>query len=381
MINFSIVDCVQQNLIKSFIYLGFQMNVDILFVRNAQNNKKGISDVLQMSNVHFYHSRTLYEYSIDGFPINTTLFKLIQLKQKPKLNDLFKTPQISLYNDNSSPDSTISKNKFQDSQLTPISLQNTISDGQKQRDELIQKIENKFNDLITRLEIRKMELYSQIDMKYEQSPFCVLQVDFQFQMDVLVPRYGILREELYSDIQLNNSQQKEQFLTFSNKDSVDTNRQRSPSKKIFEELKQIYIRPALALEKTNELKKIIKAMNRSENLDIINLKSRNLTDDDIKIFSESLAITISNIRAIFLSKNQITDLGFKYLIDALWTNKTIKTLRLKNNQLTNECLKYLIEIYEDQKYNSLQQIYLQGNQVTNDDQIQALTKLGILIYK
>lgn len=44
-------------------------------------------------------------------------------------------------------------------------------------------------------------------------------------------------------------------------------------------------------------------MNRSENLDIINLKSRNLTDDDIKIFSESLAITISNIRAIFLSKN------------------------------------------------------------------------------
>ncbi|CAD8149113.1 unnamed protein product [Paramecium octaurelia] len=324
---------------------------------------------------------TLYEYSIDGFPINTTLFKLIQLKQKPKLNDLFETPQLSLCNDNSSSDSTISKNKFQDSQITPISLQNTISDCQKQRDELIQRIENKFNDLITRLEIRKMELFSQIDMKYEQSPFCVLQVDFQFQMDVLIPRYGILREELYSDIQLNNPQSKEQFLTFSNKDSVETNRQRSPPKKIFEELKQIYIRPALSQEKMNELKKIIKQMNRSQNLDIINLKSRSITDDDIKVFSEALSTTISNIRVIVLSKNQITDLGFKYLIDALWTNKTIKTLRLKNNQLTNESLRYLIQIYEDQKYNSLQQIYMQGNQLTNDDQVQTLTKLGILIYK
>ncbi|CAD8073272.1 unnamed protein product [Paramecium primaurelia] len=324
---------------------------------------------------------TLYEYSIDGFPINTTLFKLIQLKQKPKLNDLFETPQLSLYKDNSSSDSTISKNKFQDSQLTPISLQNTISDSQKQRDELLQKIENKFNDLITRLEIRKMELLSQIDIKYEQSPFCLLQVDFQFQMDVLVPRYGILREELYSDIQLNNSQQKEQFLTFSNKDSIDTNRQRSPSKKIFEELKQIYIRPALSQEKMNELRKIIKAMDRSENLEIINLKSRNLIDDDIKIFSEALTRTISNIRVIVLSRNQITDKGFQYLVDALWTNKTIKTLRLKNNKLTNESLKYLIEIYEDQKYNSLQQIYIQGNQINNDDQVQILTKLGLLIYK
>ncbi|CAD8173699.1 unnamed protein product [Paramecium pentaurelia] len=324
---------------------------------------------------------TLYEYSIDGFPINTTLFKLIQLKQKPKLNDLFETPQLSLYKDNSSSDSTISKNKFQDSQLTPISLQNTISDSQKQRDELLQKIENKFNDLITRLEIRKMELLSQIDIKYEQSPFCLLQVDFQFQMDVLVPRYGILREELYNDIQLNNSQQKEQFLTFSNKDSIDTNRQRSPSKKIFEELKQIYIRPALSQEKMNELRKIIKAMDRSENLEIINLKSRNLIDDDIKIFSEALSRTISNIRVIVLSRNQITDQGFQYLVDALWTNKTIKTLRLKNNKLTNESLKYLIEIYEDQKYNSLQQIYMQGNQINNDDQVQILTKLGLLIYK
>ncbi|CAK79885.1 unnamed protein product (macronuclear) [Paramecium tetraurelia] len=323
---------------------------------------------------------TLYEYSIDGFPINTTLFKLIQLKQKPKLNDLFETPQLSLYKNNSSSDSTISKNKFQDSQLTPISLQNTISESQKQRDEILSKIENKFNDLITRLEVRKMELFSQIDMKYEQSPFCLLQIDFQFQMDVLVPRYGILREEVYNDIQLSNSQQKEQFLTFSNKDSIDTNRQRSPQKKIFEELKQIQIRPALSQEKMNELKKIIKAMNRSENLETINLKARTLTDDDIKIFSEALSRTISNIRALVLSRNEITDQGFQYLIDALWTNNTIKILKLKNNKLTNESLKYLIEIYEDQKYNSLQQIYMQGNQINNDDQVQALTKLGLLIY-
>lgn len=44
-------------------------------------------------------------------------------------------------------------------------------------------------------------------------------------------------------------------------------------------------------------------MNRSENLETINLKSRNLIDDDIKILSEALSRTISNIRVIVLSRN------------------------------------------------------------------------------
>lgn len=32
-----------------------------------------------------------------------------------------------------------------------------------------------------------------------------------------------------------------------------------------------------------------------------------------------------------MSKNEITDDGFILIIDALWTNKTIKTLKLRDN--------------------------------------------------
>ncbi len=52
-------------------------------------------------------------------------------------------------------------------------------------------------------------------------------------MDVLIPRYGMLREELYDEMTTLKNK-KDNFLTFSNKDSIDTTRKRSSSRKIFE---------------------------------------------------------------------------------------------------------------------------------------------------
>ena len=77
------------------------------------------------------------------------------------------------------------------------------------------------------------------------------------------------------------------------------------------------------------------------------MKNKDLFDEDIKSFSAALSTSISFVREINLSKNKLSDGGFISVIDALWTNKTVKILKFKHNKITDQSISYLAEIYED----------------------------------
>ncbi|KAM3139747.1 Zinc ion binding [Paramecium bursaria] len=315
--------------------------------------------------------------SMDQFPINGAILALVD-KDRGRSRTLTQPIQST------SPEFFKSLNKKSPS---PIRKYDKL---RQLHSELEYKIKLRFQDIQGKLELRKQYVLKELESiiqsleqaKMDNYNLESVNIDFQAQMDVLIQRFCQI--SLNKEIVINpkkeiDSLEPREFVTFSNQDSVETLRI-SPSKRIFENRSPPNVRTLIS--KNYVFKETLIKIQNGLDLEIVNLKSQNLADQEIQQLSNALFNTRSKIRIIKLSKNSITDVGFKFLIQSLLENRTIKIIKLKINKISELSLQYLINVFEKDKKSYIQQIFLQGNQITHmhNYYITELTKLGLIIY-
>lgn len=79
-----------------------------------------------------------------------------------------------------------------------------------------------------------------------------------------------------------------------------------------------------------------------------------LLDEDATKLAKFLRTSQSYVRTINLARNQISDLGFISIVEALKINKTVKQINVKYNQITNTSLQFMENAYREEKHNYLQ---------------------------
>lgn len=98
---------------------------------------------------------------------------------------------------------------------------------------------------------------------------------------------------------------------------------------------------------SHALKRILESIKMNDNLKVIDLTSNLIQDDGCLSLSSFLSRDPSNVIAISLPCNSISDRGCKALLDALRTNSHLKILDLRANYITDACIddiKKLLEV-------------------------------------